>query len=521
MRILFLVLGLALLSFGCLFQPYSEDVNLSKKSGCAYNDPACEINQSCINNTCILKQGCDYSNPACQQNETCKNNTCFLKSGCDYNNPSCVADYECVDNTCIEEILCGKFGCQTGEVNCCQDCGCAQGSICYESGLCLVNGSDVEIINLTISPIPSTVLYAVPPKTIEKKLGPLAQVELLSVGNLNAYAVKIKSEVSWYSDATIHELGILNSKETMSYNITQRLKDQVLKLENGPSAKLKLTLEYKGAGETHTKTSGTNILLSDRNAFDWDLPEAAAAWVDPTDQSIIDFSDDATLNAEIGDNEDRERAARQIFNHLQAFGLKHSGAADICYSDSLKFPAETLRDKSGDCAELSVLFAALLEAAGVQSVIIKTDGVVMPGYQKADGSVVAVDLRNIQNSDYDEATAKAMSEYNKDSFTVYTQKEWNSGMERANIGLTVLSPKITTTSANCILYPEEFKVNYWFENHGFDNGRRCLKSVLYDGQTEYFSKRVCVDIPKFEKRNVTFVLDVAKNTAFTEKCWLD
>jgi hypothetical protein len=523
MRSVFVVIGLLMLTFGCLFQPYSEDVNLTKKTGCEYSEPACSENYSCVNNTCILSSGCAYNNPACLSNETCVNNSCILAPGCAYNNPACEADYNCINNSCIEKIICGKFGCQASEQStCCQDCGCPQDEICDQSGICLVNGSNVEMSNLKVNSHPPVVLHSVQPKTIEQKAGPLASITVTNRGTLKAYNVNLRSEVLGFSGSRLYELGTLAPMESRVINLTQLLYDDVLELENGTTTKFKVLLDYKAAGKTHTDKTGANIHLPNRNTFDWRIPQAMAAWVDPTDRTIINFANDATQKSEIITDTDRLRASRQVYNHIKSFGVEYS-ANGKCYNDSLKFPTETLRDKSGDCADISVLYAAAIEAAGVRSVLIKNDDTILSGYAKLDGTIVPLDLREIKSQNFEDATASGSELVDSSSQIYYPQDLWATGTYRLNLGIDVLTPDIVTTSSNCVLLSDEFKVNYWFENKGYNNGMRCLKAVLYQSNidTEYFSKRVCVDVPKLQSRNVTFNLYIPKSVIVTNKCWID
>lgn len=82
-------------------------VSVLALSGCAYGNPACDGNHTCINNTCVLKSGCSYNNPICDQNHSCINNTCVLKEGCAYGNPLCAPDQDCIDNRCVLKAGCG------------------------------------------------------------------------------------------------------------------------------------------------------------------------------------------------------------------------------------------------------------------------------------------------------------------------------------------------------------------------------------------------------------------------------
>jgi len=506
--------------FGCL-QPYSDGANYTKNFGCQYNEPPCLANETCLNNTCILKSGCDFSNPACSENYSCTNNTCTLDAGCAFDNPACSDDYDCINNSCIEKTICGKFGCQAGEGStCCLDCGCPENEVCSGSGSCLVNGTGVEVAEFRINEIPSSILYSTPPRTIELYTPPLAQITIRNRGTLRAFNLKIRSSVLGYSGTVLKEIGTLSSNENITINITQPLTKSVLDLTNDTTTKMSLTIEYLSSGSPKSLAASKEIVISERNRFDWDIPVAASTWVNPQEQSIIDFADDATLKAQIIDDTDRERAARQVYNHLQAYGLE-TEAQGMCYSDSLAFPAETLAGKSGDCGDVSVLYASLIEAAGLRSTIIKNNETILSGYEAGDGSIVPIDLRGISQDDFDTAMENGITGYSKASVHFAPRDYWGVDSTMILRNTVVYGPDIRTTSENCYLLSDEFKVNYWFENKGFDTGRRCLKAVLYQGSDEYFSKRVCVDIPKYEKKNVTFQVSVPKNKLLTEKCWID
>jgi len=521
-RMLFLGI-LFLFVFGCLSKPYSEGANVTQKTGCDYDAPSCESNSTCINNTCILRSGCDYGNPACSSNETCTNNTCISKTGCAYSNPACGSDYECSGNSCVDKTVCGKFGCQAGESsNCCLDCGCDENFTCSDSGICVASDASLAITNVLVNNIPSTVLYAVSPGQIDKALGPLAQVTIVNKGSAKAYVVKLKTEVQGFTGIVVNELGTLEPGQNYVFNYTPRLSEDALSIQNRTDTWLKLALEYSDAGKSQSSKMDVNISLSDRNEFDWNLPEAASGWMDPKDQGVANFATDAIAGQTPKLDGDRMTAARQIYNHLQAMGMKNTMKYGKCYSDSLAFPAQTLELQSGNCADISVLYATLLEAVGIKSVIIVTDDAVLSGFKLSNGTLVPVDLQRIDDDDFANATASGLSLYSSANTIFYPQEQWSKGTAKSNPGIETFGPKITTTSEKCMLLSKEFSVSYWFENTGYQTGRRCLKAVLYKvGQEEYLSNRVCVDVPAYEKRNITFSYNLSGNMALTEKCFID
>jgi|GEM_PF-5461123 len=517
------------LSAGCLLKPFSGSGNATAGSGCAFSNPPCGSGYACVNNTCALisGSGCDYDNPPCDaaSDESCVNNTCVkpaLPQGCAYSNPACGQDYDCVNNSCVEKTTCGKFGCQQGEnKTCCQDCGCPAGYSCDASGACLASGAKLELAQTSVQPIPPVVLYAVPPMTIEKGAGPLAQLTIRNTGSETANGIKLKSDFQGYTGATIQDVASIPPGANATIGLTPPFSDKALAIKNGTIVKLQVNLQYKGGNQSHSDDFTIDVPLGGRDSFDWRIPEAAAAWMRPTDLGISNLAADATDHAEIKTDEERERAARQIFNHLQARSTQYS---DRCDFDRLAFPAETLVARSGGCADLAVLFSDLLESVGMKSVVIKTPDAVLSGYIKMDDSIAPIDMRALGGQDFGTALSDGAAEYAKEpasNAVVYPEQLWGGGVRQADPGIEYAGPIITTSSANCKLLEDSFTVNYWFANNGYDMGRRCVNSTLYEGGTPYFSKRVCVDIALGDKKNITFVFTNITEAGLTAKCWID
>jgi tetratricopeptide (TPR) repeat protein len=73
--------------------------------------------------------------------------------------------------------------------------------------------------------------------------------------------------------------------------------------------------------------------------------------------------------------------AATVFNVLSAYGMRYQADPNMPYSrvsadqvDYVQFPRETLRLKSGDCDDLSVLLAAAYENLGIETALIDVPG---------------------------------------------------------------------------------------------------------------------------------------------------
>jgi hypothetical protein len=511
----------ALLLPGCLMKPLSgvSEVNATvvPGSGCAYQNPACGQGYECVNDTCLALAAPAPANasPAPQQ------------SGCAYDNPACGADYDCVNDSCVEKVICGKFGCQQGEnySNCCTDCGCPAGYTCGPDNACSLSVGQIIVENVSVVPLSPVVLYAVPSKTIEKGVGPVIKVVLENSGNAAISDLIIKPEVQGYTGIDVYDVGAIAPGASLVFNYTPAFVVNPLTQAGNSTVRLELGLQYSSEGANGTGSFATDIALQPMDYFDWRVPEAAAAWADSEDPSVSGLALDATLGAQPKTDADIEREARQIFGDLQARTIQVQAGQDPCYSDTLAFPADVLKARYGDCASLSVLFAACLEAAGMRSAVIKTPDAVLAAYDDLEGSLVPIDMRDLESSDFAGAMtdgASELSNYSSDAVIVYPEDQWGLGVQKVMPGTQALSSIITTTAQTCRLLPGTLTVNYWFANEGYDAGRRCVNATVYEGTNIYVSKMSCVDVYVNDKKNVTFTITgLPTNTTLDANCSLD
>ncbi len=509
---------------GCLMKPLSggtgTNASPAPKSGCAYQNPPCSQGYACVNNTCAAIPA--NASPAVPAPANVS-----PQSGCAYDNPACGSDYDCVNNSCVEKTICGKFGCQAGEnySNCCTDCGCPVGYTCGTDNACSLSVGQIVVENVSVVPLSPVVLYAVPHKTIEKGVGPVIRVTLENSGNAPISDLIIKPEVQDYTGIDIYDVGAIAPGASLVFNYTPAFAENPLAAVGNSTARLELGLQYSSQGANGTGSFAAEIALQPVNYFDWRVPEAAAAWADSDDPSVSGLALDATLGVQPKTDADTEREARQIFGDLQARTIQVRGGQGACYSDTLAFPADVLKARSGDCAGLSVLFAASLEAAGIRSAVIKTPDAVLAAYADPEGSLVPIDMRDLVGSNFSGALADGASEFSNsssDAVVVYPEDQWGLGVKKVMPGTQAPSSIITTTAQTCRLLPGTLTVNYWFVNNGYDSGRRCVNATVYQGTDIYTSKLSCVDVYVNDKKNVTFdITGLPTNTSLDANCSLD
>jgi tetratricopeptide (TPR) repeat protein len=163
--------------------------------------------------------------------------------------------------------------------------------------------------------------------------------------------------------------------------------DRILNVTEPTKASAEIVASYDAAqadGASQSRTA--TVLVYDRNALTWSDDRHAAAFVsnkDPWVQGLtghILAAVKGDRNKELAKN---EQTALAIHQGLSVYGLGYmigttrpfaKGSSGEWAVDSLKFPRQTLAFRSGDCADLSVLYASCLEAAGVETAFATVPG---------------------------------------------------------------------------------------------------------------------------------------------------
>ena len=162
--------------------------------------------------------------------------------------------------------------------------------------------------------------------------------------------------------------------------------DKVLDITEATKTAAEITLEYRLKGQWYREIRQETVRLYDRNAMSWDDDRKAAAFVTAKDPSILRFAKNAagavdsegswTLNANL-------QTAMGIHEALTLYGIRYVVDPKTPYTelsqkktsvDFLQFPRQTLEYKAGDCDDLSILYAALLESVGIKTAFITVPG---------------------------------------------------------------------------------------------------------------------------------------------------
>jgi Tfp pilus assembly protein PilF len=143
---------------------------------------------------------------------------------------------------------------------------------------------------------------------------------------------------------------------------------------------------YKSRGRPSEQRHPVAYDLYDKSAIIWDDDRRIAAFVTPADSAIRNYATfirKAAGEEELPSYPAAVQFAAQAFAALAELGIVYQPDPVTPFAvvqggsravDSVTLPRETLRRGSGDCDDLTALFASLLESVGVRTAFITTPG---------------------------------------------------------------------------------------------------------------------------------------------------
>ncbi|OHD79205.1 MAG: hypothetical protein A3J97_15885 [Spirochaetes bacterium RIFOXYC1_FULL_54_7] len=163
-------------------------------------------------------------------------------------------------------------------------------------------------------------------------------------------------------------------------------KDSMLEITESTTVVSQIIVEYEEGGTSLSRTRNDSVRILNRNNLSWDDDRKAAAFVTARDPTVQRFARNvlaANQQSLHSSFNGPFQQAMAMYQALFGYGLKYvidpdSSFLQLSRNDSaidyVQFPVQTLENRSGDCDDLSVLFAVLMEAIGIQTAFLTTPG---------------------------------------------------------------------------------------------------------------------------------------------------
>jgi tetratricopeptide (TPR) repeat protein len=223
---------------------------------------------------------------------------------------------------------------------------------------------------------------------------PIGKVYLRNLETVDATDISIKVLVKQFMDEAKTSLRIdrLAGGSTAAVDVIGLFSDRLLGTSEGTKVPVSITVEYRQFGKAFKEEFVETLSIGDRNALVWDDDRKAAAFVSSKDPESLRISrviassvNDALLP---GMNPVLQKAIA-VHESMRLLKLNYQSdpssaivSGNRTAMDFLQFPQQTLAFRSGDCDDLSILYASLFESMGVPAAFITVPGHIL----------VAVDL---------------------------------------------------------------------------------------------------------------------------------
>ncbi|MHB8835176.1 MAG: two-component regulator propeller domain-containing protein [Candidatus Methylomirabilia bacterium] len=240
---------------------------------------------------------------------------------------------------------------------------------------------DVELVDAAFGPLYASLyqFYASDPDFARR---PAGQVSIR-----NRYDRELRVKVSVFlpdlMDFPTDAVASVPPGETVRVPLRIELSDRALDLERTESRQLRLTLQYNLAGERKESESTHAVTVIEKHGMVWEEPERVGLYVTHLDEAVERFARDTVRGfrelergAIVYDNLLR---AMELFDALAARGVRYVPDPENAYSgiipdravlDTVRLPRETLRLRTGDCDDLAMLYAALLQNIGIDTAVV-------------------------------------------------------------------------------------------------------------------------------------------------------
>ncbi|TVQ26525.1 MAG: hypothetical protein EA383_05305 [Spirochaetaceae bacterium] len=178
----------------------------------------------------------------------------------------------------------------------------------------------------------------------------------------------------------------LDPGEQVEIELYALMNEEILRVTEGTRVSVQLEVAYTTGDEADRYSLDGSLEVLNRNAMTWDDDRKAASFVTARDPvvlslarnvaSVVRASGFDAINLNV-------RTAIALTEAITLHGVNYvidptSPYAELSGQphavDFLQFPRETLEYRAGDCDDLSILYAALLEAVGIPAAFITVPG---------------------------------------------------------------------------------------------------------------------------------------------------
>lgn len=209
---------------------------------------------------------------------------------------------------------------------------------------------------------------------------PVGSIRIQNASGQDYGNLKLTFTVKGYMDfPTTLSIDMLKANTDQLFELNASFNNKVLEIDEDTGVQAEVAISYVRDGKNDSVNLTQPMTIYGKNAIVWGNPTMIGSFVTPKDGLLNDF-----VRQAINENKPKADAidpalltAMTLFDVLSAHGIKYIVDPNNPYTaitenaiDYVQFGRETLKLKSGDCDDLSVLLSAGLENLGIQTAIL-------------------------------------------------------------------------------------------------------------------------------------------------------
>jgi DNA-binding beta-propeller fold protein YncE len=192
---------------------------------------------------------------------------------------------------------------------------------------------------------------------------------------------RIKDFMDFSTEMEIEEIG---PNQSVELQLKPVFSNKILEVTENTPLQSEIALTYYIAGEPKTVTRSFPVMLYERNAIRWDQKAKVGSFVTPKDSIVTDFTR-LVIQPYVDTYPNLHQSivyARALFDALGVLGVSYivdptpfqEFSENAAIVDYTQYPRDVLTRKSGDCDDLSMMFAASVENIGIGSALVDVPG---------------------------------------------------------------------------------------------------------------------------------------------------
>lgn len=191
----------------------------------------------------------------------------------------------------------------------------------------------------------------------------------------------VEARVALHNDeymnyATYTDFLEIPPKSVKTFPVTAVFNEKITQVQFAKPATINFIIEARTIDQFRF-TKSTKCVIHSRNGWNGDVSKLRF-FVTPDESRIMNLTRsflkafDESVQSIDTDEVYNLKRARMIFNHLSRIGMSYEHDPNLPYykNDYVQYPVETLDRKTGDCDDLAVLYASMLESVGIRTAFI-------------------------------------------------------------------------------------------------------------------------------------------------------